>query len=366
MRLAALLAVALVVPSAMSATTPPQVRAVSMPTAAVVGASWRATVSVLPPARGALQARGPGILRAPLVPAKARGRYTAALRFPKAGIWAISVVVGKRTTKLGRVGVDIPADARIVDPISLAAEPSGSIVVGQLRSGATLRISGPTVTQVAGELNTFQVYVGPDGRVYGAARDGAVHRVDGSTWTRITPPMDASAVAVDAAGNLYITVYVGFIKKIAPDGTVTTVVGNGTEGYSGDGGPGVSATIFHPHAVTIGKDGALYIADTENRRIRRLDLATGTITTFGGDVGITVALAAGPDGSIYSADVVRAGLGGGVTRTTPAGVTTRILADPAANGVAATPDGTVYVNEWDNKRILRIGAGGRLEPVARG
>lgn len=179
--------------------------------------------------------------------------------------------------------------------------------------------------------------------------------------------MDASAVAVDAAGNLYVAIYVGFIKKIAADGPVSTLVGNGTEGYSGDGGPASAATIFHPHSVAIGNDGALYVADTENRHIRRVDLATGRITTFGGDVGITVALAVGPDGSIYSADAVRNRSGGGVTRTTPAGVTTRIVSSPGANGVAVTPGGTVYVNLWEEKRIQRLNAAtGRLEPVARG
>ena len=147
---------------------------------------------------------------------------------------------------------------------------------------------------------------------------------------------------------------------------MTTIAGDGTEGYAGDGGPATAAKLFHPHSSVIGQDGALYVADTENRRIRRIDLATGLITTFGGDVGITVALCVGPDGSIYSADVLRAGAGGGVTRTTPAGVTTRIVSAPRANGVAVAPDGTVYVNFWEDKRIARLTADGRLEPVARG
>ena len=205
------------------------------------------------------------------------------------------------------------------------------------------------------------------GTIYAAGRDGVVYRVDGSTFTPLTPPMDATAVAVDAAGNLYVTVYVGYVKKVAPDGTVTTIAGNGTEGYTGDGGPATAAKLFHPHSVAIGQDGALYVADTENRRIRRIDLATGRISTFGGDVGITVALAVGPDGSIYSADVVRDGAGGGVTRTTPGGVTTRIVAlGRARTASPSRADGTVYVNLWEEKRIMRLTATGKLEPVARG
>jgi sugar lactone lactonase YvrE len=206
-----------------------------------------------------------------------------------------------------------------------------------------------------------------DGKAYVAGRDGAVYRVDGSTLTPLTPPMDASAVAVDAAGNLYVTLYVGWIKKVSPNGVVTTIAGDGTEGYAGDGGPATEARIFHPHSVALGADGALYLADTENRRIRRIDLATGRITTFGGDVGLTVSVAAAPDGSIYSADVVRDGAGGGVTRTTPDGVTRRILSLRTANGVAVAPGGTVYVNAWEDKRVLRLDPGtGRTTTVARG
>ena len=83
-------------------------------------------------------------------------------------------------------------------------------------------------------------------------------------------------------------------------------------------------------------------------------------------MGITVSLAVGPDGSIYSADVVRDGAGGGVTRTTPAGVTTRILRSETANGVAVAPDGAVYVNQWELKRIQRLTREGKLVPVVRG
>ena len=157
------------------------------------------------------------------------------------------------------------------------------------------------------------------------------------------------------------------MKKVTPRGTVTTVAGNGTEGYSGDGGPATAAQFFHPHSLALGADGALYVSDTENRRIRRIDLASGRISTFGGDVGITVAIAIAADGTVYSADVVRGGAGGGVVRVGPARRTTRIARSPDINGVAVAPDGTIYVSLWERKRIQRLDPRtGTLETIARG
>ena len=343
----------------------PSVHAVSVPRHAVKGVAWRAVVTVSPPARATLRATGPATLAVPLRPTGKRGRYRATVRFPFAGSWRLAVTAGRRTTRLGSVAVDVPRDPLVQDPITIAAEPSGSLVVGQLDAGPILRIAHARAKQIASGPGVFHVYVAGE-TAYAAGRDGVVYRLDGSALTPLTPPMDASAVAVDAAGNLYVAIYVGWIKKVAPDGTVTTVAGNGTEGYSGDGGPATAAQIFHPHSVAIGKDGALYIADTENRHIRRVDLASGIISTLGGDVGITVSLAVGPDGSIYSADVVRNGAGGGITRTSPAGATSRILSSPSANGVAVSTDGAVYVNQWDLKRIQLLTPAGKLVPVVRG
>ena len=103
----------------------------------------------------------------------------------------------------------------------------------------------------------------------------------------------------------------------------------------------------------VGPDDALYVADTENRRIRRIDLSTG---------------ASRPSAATWDHRSPRGGpgrqhllgrrapdaQGGGVTNTTAAGVTTRIVAAPRANGVAVTADGTVYVNFWEDKRIMRL------------
>jgi len=72
------------------------------------------------------------------------------------------------------------------------------------------------------------------------------------------------------------------IRKIAPNGTISTVAGTGTLGYSGDGGPAVNAQINTPTGVFADGAGNLYIADVGNQRIRKVD-QSGIITTVAGN-----------------------------------------------------------------------------------
>ena len=91
-----------------------------------------------------------------------------------------------------------------------------------------------------------------------------------------------SGVAVDGAGNLYIADSENHrIRKVDATGTITTVAGSGEPGYSGDGGPATEAQLTWPSGVAVDGAGNLYIADSENHRIRKVD-ATGTITTVAG------------------------------------------------------------------------------------
>jgi NHL repeat-containing protein len=350
------------VPPAAAAAQPP-VRAVTLPRTAVVEAAWH--VALRASAAPLLLASGPGkTLRVRTQGSK--GLYRAVVRFPRAGAWKIAASLRGRSATLGTVAVDVARDPLLVDPFTIAVDGSGSILVGQMDKGPLLRVVAGRATPVADGVGIFHVAVA-GGRTYVAASDGAVYRVDGSAFARVTPVVDAGAVAVDGAGNVYAAVYAGWIRKITPGGVVTSIAGTGVEGYSGDGGPATSAKLFHPHSLALGPDGAIYVADTENRRIRRIDLRAGTITTFGGDVGVTVSIAVAADGTVWSADVRRDGTGGGITRTTAQGVTSRIATIATVNGVAVAPDGTVYVNQWEDKRVGRLDPrSGVVEPVARG
>jgi sugar lactone lactonase YvrE len=87
----------------------------------------------------------------------------------------------------------------------------------------------------------------------------------------------------DAAGNLYVIEYGGNrLRKIDPGGVISTVAGTGKKGPGGDGGPAAQAEFSSPHALALDRDGNVYVADTNNYRVRRIDARSGDISTFAG------------------------------------------------------------------------------------
>jgi len=110
------------------------------------------------------------------------------------------------------------------------------------------------------------------------------YSVDGvpATSTEIYTPI---GVAVDTAGNLYIGDYGNNrIRKVNTSGIITTIAGNGTLGYSGDGGPATSAQLNGPYGVTVAASGNIYISDAFNYRVRMISTENHPPVFTGGDV----------------------------------------------------------------------------------
>jgi trimeric autotransporter adhesin len=145
------------------------------------------------------------------------------------------------------------------------------------------------------------------------------------------------SVAVDSAGNLFIGDFTNYqVRKVTPDGVIRAAAGTGTNGYSGDGGPASVAKIGRPRGVAVDASGNLYIADTSNNRVREVAL-DGTINTLAGN---------GTQGF--------AGDGG------PA--TTAMMRLPA--GVALDSSGNLYIAEFNNNRVRKITTNGVISTVA--
>jgi sugar lactone lactonase YvrE len=150
---------------------------------------------------------------------------------------------------------------------------------------------------------------------------------DGSVATN-SPLVDPRAVAVDKAGNVYVLERGGHaLRVVSPDGTIRTVVGTGKAGLSGNGGDARQATLNGPKHLCIDHDGTVLIADTENHVVRRYSPATGKIDRVTG---------IGKKGT--------AGIGGDPLQ----------IEMNQPHGVFVHSDGTLYITDSSNHRILRI------------
>lgn len=209
-------------------------------------------------------------------------------------------------------------DATLHTPADMAVDSSGNVYVADAFNHRIRRIAADgAITTVAG---TGEVGDDGDGGPAGDAR--------------LRTPL---SVALGADGTLYIAdTYNHRIRMVSTEGIISTIAGTGDSGFSGDGGPGVEALLSYPTGVAVAGDGALYIADTRNHRIRRL-AADGTITTV-----------AGTGAAGYSGD------GGPATLAR--------LHSP--RGVAVSDAGLLYIVDRENRRIRMVNADGRISTVA--
>jgi hypothetical protein len=194
-------------------------------------------------------------------------------------------------------------------------------------------------------------------------------------------------LAYDAQGDLFFAEAGNHtIRRLDPAGNLTTVAGSGTQGFSGDGGAAIAAQLDSPHAVVLDSAGNLFIADTHNHRVRRVDAITQTISSvagtgsagFSGEFGpATSARLASPLGlaldatnHLYIADsgnhrIRRLDLETGLI-TTVAGTGAQGFSGDRALAISASVDtpsglavdsfGNLYLADTDNHRIRRVDA----------
>lgn len=233
-------------------------------------------------------------------------------RVRKVSAGAISTVAGSGTP--GFSGDNGPAsNAQLNLPQGIAVDSVGNLFIADNFNNRIRVVSNGTITTFAGN------------GLYGFSGDGG-------------PAAAAEfylvfGIAVDGIGNLYIGDELnGRIRKVS-GGVVTTVAGSGPGGFSGDGGPAISAQLTEPWATAVDSPGSLYIADRDNNRIRKV--SNGTIETVAGG---------GPTG------FYRGGFSGD--------------GGPAANaqlnipeGVAVDSAGNLYIADTSNSRIRKVSNG---------
>ncbi|MCD6012635.1 MAG: hypothetical protein K0Q79_2497 [Flavipsychrobacter sp.] len=154
--------------------------------------------------------------------------------------------------------------AGINGPGGLAFDNSGNMYVAGYYENKIRKVSPSGVITTIGGTGTA-----------GYSGDGGA-----ATSAQLNKP---TKITLDGAGNLYIAdQYNNRVRKISTAGIITTIAGNGTGTYGGDGGPATAASLFHPTGLDIDAAGNIYIADNANNRIRKISTA-GIITTVAGN-----------------------------------------------------------------------------------
>ena len=265
-------------------------------------------------------------------------------------------------------------EARLARPTGVAVDATGNLYIADSVNNRIRRVdTSGIITTIAG--NGERGFTGDGGPAILAG---------------LSSPED---VAVDATGNLFIAdTDNNSIRKVNSSGTISTVAGTGRRGFSGDGGPAVEAKLAGPRGVAVDAAGNLYIADSSNHRIRKVD-TSGTITTvagtgersFGGDYGPAVqarlsfprGVAVDVDGNLYIADFenrrVRrvdssgtittfAGIGKGISVLSVAGQPADQVWLGLVSDVAVDAEGNLYIAGFS--RVDRVNPSGRIYTVA--
>jgi sugar lactone lactonase YvrE len=267
--------------------------------------------------------------------------------------------------------------AALNNPLGTAVDSAGNLFIADADNERVRRVDART-----GVIST----------IAGTGTDGFSGDGGAATAADLNLP---SALAIDATGNLFIADTLNNrIRRVDGNGIITTVAGNGRAGFAGDNGPGTSASLSNPTGIAFDGQGRLLIADTSNNRIRRLD-KSGVITTVAGNgengfsVDGTTALAArlanpkavvaDVDGNLFIADTdncrVRKVTAADSRITTIGGVgecgfygdegkaTLAALTGPRS--LAVDPAGNVYIADQDNLRVRRVdGKTGIISTIA--
>ena len=226
--------------------------------------------------------------------------------------------------------------------------------------------------------------------VAGTGSDGATGDGGSATAAAINHPRGITVLA--DRSFVFAQPFIPMVRRVLPDGTISTAVGTGERGYGGDGGPATRALLDLVHGVAALPDGSFVVDDMGNNRIRRV-WPDNTITTvvgtgengFAGDGGPASAaaialprgVAARPNGELLIADTGNKR----VRRVSPAGVISTVAgtgeagfsgdAGPATAArlnrpfaVAPLPGDAFLIADLDNNRIRRVAADGRITTVA--
>ncbi len=310
-------------------------------------------------------------------------------KISSAGI--ITTVAGNGTP--GQSGDGGPAtNAQLTCPAGLAVDRAGNLYIADRNSIRKVSADG-NITTVTAAADGSAIAVDSAGNLY-IGSGGAIRKIAPNGAITTVAAENPSAMTVDSAGNIYLAEG-GLVRMITPDGMVATVAGNGTCGYSGDGGPATSSQLCAT-ALAVDSEGSLYITEAANQRVRKIS-PPGVINTvagngtccYSGDGGPALGaqlnfapwgggMAADSGGNLYIADsanqrVRKISASGTITAVAGSGISGGYSGDggPAISaqlndpsGVAVDSAGNLYIADVGNHRIRKVSASGTITTAA--
>jgi sugar lactone lactonase YvrE len=264
-------------------------------------------------------------------------------------------------------------------------EPGASTADGVLATSARVSAPNGAAFDQAGNLyfadrdDNRVAKVSPSGVLTTIVGTGQAGSSPNGALARAAQISHPTAIVFDRAGNLFIADFNGNrVRKVDTKGVITTVVGTGRSGHSGDGGPATAADLTSPAGLAIDSAGNLYFTELENNTLRRVD-PRGVVTTVAGPDTLSgpTRIAIDRSDNIYIAE----SYGQRVRKMSPAGIVTTVAGNgtressgdggPAAqaainvpHGVAIDGAGNLYIGELYGYRVRKIGPDGIIRTVA--
>ncbi|HWC98638.1 MAG TPA: IPT/TIG domain-containing protein [Candidatus Sulfopaludibacter sp.] len=285
-----------------------------------------------------------------------------------------------------------PTSGNANNTLTISVNPAG-LAAGVYNGTITITPSGAGNTPATVPVKFTVNAATSQGIISTVAGNGFIP-YSGEGGAATSAAVGVSAVAVDGSGNLYIADTISNkILKVTPGGTITTLAGNGATTYAGDGGPATKASFFSPSALAADNAGNVYIADSQNNRVRKVD-SSGTITTVAGNGSLGLAGDGGPAksaslwlpsglaldsaGNLYIADTTNGRIRkvdtSGTIRTVAGGaLLPGFSGDGGAatsaglflpGGVAVDGAGNLYIADIGNNRVRKVNAAGIISTVA--
>ncbi len=276
----------------------------------------------------------------------------------------ITTIAGNGTIGLSPDG-SVAATSMIAHPFDVAIDNAGSIYFTEALNQVVRKIS-------------------PAGTLITIAGNGTTGLAPDSTSATAASLSNPAGIVVDGAGNVYFAEqYNHIIRKVTPSGVMTRIAGNGIPAFGGDGGLALAASLSYPNFLTLDNNGNLLISDNGNHRIRKLDLTTGIISTiigngstgFTGDGGPATAaglyypggVSVSPSGDLFIAD----NLHNRIRKVNASGTISTVAGNGTAsyggdgglamlamlNGpvdVSLDPSGMLYISDYANHRIRKV------------